>query len=278
MFGQAHCRGISVLLSFKTRLPFDLLPEWKRVARPAARRAAERPARSRACAPRSSTPPTTATTAAPSAPRPASPTTTGSACSTRPMPPQPDGRRASPRERGMRPGRGDDRPRRSRPTSSSVLPAAHRQPTTTTCSLEIMRHPRTVDDVLRLRRARQPDHGLLDPDPPARHWVREREAFTLEEAVRMITFVPATAWGFADRGLVREGFAADLNVFDPATVAPSCRSSRPTCPAAPGAWCRGRSASWPRSSAARCCCGRQAHRRAARAPAARPARPPRRGE
>ena len=37
------------------------------------------------------------------------------------------------------------------------------------------------------------------------HWVRDREAFTLEEAVRMLTFAPATAWGFADRGLVRDG-------------------------------------------------------------------------
>src|SRR5262249_20720069 len=34
------------------------------------------------------------------------------------------------------------------------------------------------------------------------YWVRDREAFTLEEAVRMVTFAPATAWGFADRGLV----------------------------------------------------------------------------
>ena len=28
MIGQSHCRGINVLLSFATRLPFDLLPEW----------------------------------------------------------------------------------------------------------------------------------------------------------------------------------------------------------------------------------------------------------
>src|SRR5262249_15675816 len=51
-------------------------------------------------------------------------------------------------------------------------------------------------------------------------WVRERQAFTLEDAVRMLTLVPATYWGFADRGLVREGFVADLVVFDPDRIAP----------------------------------------------------------
>jgi N-acyl-D-aspartate/D-glutamate deacylase len=52
------------------------------------------------------------------------------------------------------------------------------------------------------------------------YWMRERGAFTLEEAVKMITLTPAVAWGFADRGLVRQGAIADLNVFDPATIAP----------------------------------------------------------
>jgi N-acyl-D-aspartate/D-glutamate deacylase len=37
----------------------------------------------------------------------------------------------------------------------------------------------------------------------------------------MLSFAPALAWGFHDRGLVREGLQADLNVIDPATVAPS---------------------------------------------------------
>ncbi len=36
----------------------------------------------------------------------------------------------------------------------------------------------------------------------------------------MLSFEPASAWGFADRGLLREGYAADLLVFDPARVGP----------------------------------------------------------
>lgn len=51
-------------------------------------------------------------------------------------------------------------------------------------------------------------------------WVRDRQKFTLEEAVRMLTLVPARVWGIPERGLVREGMIADLNVFDPATIAP----------------------------------------------------------
>ncbi|MHB1931282.1 MAG: N-acyl-D-amino-acid deacylase family protein [Acidimicrobiales bacterium] len=51
-------------------------------------------------------------------------------------------------------------------------------------------------------------------------WVRERGAFSLEEAVRMITLVPALRWRIPDRGLVRAGMVADLNVLDPRVVGP----------------------------------------------------------
>jgi N-acyl-D-aspartate/D-glutamate deacylase len=52
------------------------------------------------------------------------------------------------------------------------------------------------------------------------HLVRDRGEFSFEEAIRMMTLAPARAWGFHDRGMVREGLVADLNVIDPATVAP----------------------------------------------------------
>jgi N-acyl-D-aspartate/D-glutamate deacylase len=53
------------------------------------------------------------------------------------------------------------------------------------------------------------------------HWVRERQEFTLEEAVRLLSAKPAVAWGFRDRGLIEEGRIADINVFDPDTVGPA---------------------------------------------------------
>jgi N-acyl-D-aspartate/D-glutamate deacylase len=52
------------------------------------------------------------------------------------------------------------------------------------------------------------------------YWVRERQAFTIEEAVQMITSRPAAAWRLNDRGRLAPGFAADITVFDPATVGP----------------------------------------------------------
>jgi hypothetical protein len=56
------------------------------------------------------------------------------------------------------------------------------------------------------------------------YWVRARQAFTLEAAVRKLTFDNASAWDLNDRGLVRAGYAADLVVFDEARVRPAMPS------------------------------------------------------
>jgi N-acyl-D-amino-acid deacylase len=51
------------------------------------------------------------------------------------------------------------------------------------------------------------------------HYVRERRVVSLEEAVRKMTSFPAARLGLQDRGLLKAGLAADLTVFDAATVA-----------------------------------------------------------
>ena len=53
------------------------------------------------------------------------------------------------------------------------------------------------------------------------HWVRETQEITLERAVQMVTNVPATKWGFTDRGQLKTGYAADLTIFDPYTIGPN---------------------------------------------------------
>src|SRR5262249_45597411 len=50
-------------------------------------------------------------------------------------------------------------------------------------------------------------------------YVRERDLVSLEEAVRKMTSLPAQRFGLAGRGLVREGFRADVVLFDSDEVA-----------------------------------------------------------
>ena len=97
------------------------------------------------------------------------------------------------------------------------------QPLTNThepSTLEMMRHPRSVitfsdsgAHVSQIMDSSLQTHLLS-------HWVREKEALTLEDAVRQLSFVPASHWKLAGRGLLREGWNADVVIFDPQTVEP----------------------------------------------------------
>ena len=86
-----------------------------------------------------------------------------------------------------------------------------------------------VERFLRLPWASVCTDGLLGGRPHPRaygtyprilgRYVRERRTIGLEEAVRKMTSQAAAAFGFEGVGLVREGYRANLVVFDPATVA-----------------------------------------------------------
>jgi N-acyl-D-aspartate/D-glutamate deacylase len=57
-------------------------------------------------------------------------------------------------------------------------------------------------------------------------WVRERKVLSLEEAVRRMTSDPADFFGIRDRGRLKAGQAADIAIFDPATVGSVGRPER----------------------------------------------------
>jgi N-acyl-D-aspartate/D-glutamate deacylase len=61
------------------------------------------------------------------------------------------------------------------------------------------------------------------------HWVRETQAFTLEEGVRRLTSDPAKKYRIPDRGEIRLGAFADLLLFDPKTVGVSTLRTRVSC-------------------------------------------------
>ncbi len=58
-------------------------------------------------------------------------------------------------------------------------------------------------------------------------YVREEKVLTLEEAIRRMTSLPAQKFQLHDRGLLREGYAADVVIFDPQTVTDAATFQKP---------------------------------------------------
>ena len=50
------------------------------------------------------------------------------------------------------------------------------------------------------------------------HYVRERGVVSFEEAIRKMTSMPAALYGLKGKGMIREGYDADLCLLDPDTI------------------------------------------------------------
>jgi N-acyl-D-aspartate/D-glutamate deacylase len=218
MFCQTHTRGISHVLSFKGRLQFDDLPEWKELrAMPIEeqRKAFSDPARRKRLVEATKTGKYRTGGGEPRAPAYETMQVVRSTVSPNPT----VGELA--KERGVDPvelmmdlALESDFNQLFMQYDVSTVPKSDKE------ALETLKHPRTV-----MTFSDSGAHVSLIMDSSIHthllaYWVREKKAFSLEEGVKMITLTPAVAWGFKDRGIVRQGAIADLNVFDPATIAP----------------------------------------------------------
>jgi N-acyl-D-aspartate/D-glutamate deacylase len=215
--GQTHCRGVSVVLSFLTQLPFDQLPAWKEIrALPIEGQIAKL----------------------------RDPATRAMLVDAANRADFRDGVGTEPRRPNYEILEIMDGPTGPYRKLGEIAAARGTDPVDTMIELALERdldlffqQPLTVQDpsdLLTLMRA--PNTAMTFSDSGAHvsqicdssihthflgHWVRERQDFTLEEAVRQITAVPAEFWGFEGRGVIAEGNVADLNVFDADTVGPA---------------------------------------------------------
>jgi N-acyl-D-aspartate/D-glutamate deacylase len=218
MFGQTHTRGISHLLSFRGRLQFDDFPEWAQV------RALPIEAQQKAFSD-----PETRKRLAEATKRGGYRTGGGE-----PRAPQYNNMYVLKDPVGNNPTVAELAAKRGADPVEVMMDLALESnfnqlfmqfdeatvPKSDAEALATLKHPRTV-----MTFSDSGAHVSLIMDSSIHthllaHWMRDKGAFSLEEAVKMITLTPAVAWGFVDRGLVRQGCIADLNVIDPETIAP----------------------------------------------------------
>ncbi len=222
MFGQGTTRSINAIFSLKSYLPFDVLPAWrpiralpfaeqkKRLADPAVRR--ELVAAEARMKPRDNT------------------FQGGGAATTDPRKPDYTNLFA------MKGVDWDD------PTIDQLAKARGQHPVEVMIDLSladenqvyvqplvnetpddvlgILKHPRTLATFSDSGAHVCQEMGSSLQTHFLSYWVRKRGAFTMEEAVKKLTHDNAMAWEMNDRGLLREGYQADIVLFDEAGIRP----------------------------------------------------------
>jgi N-acyl-D-amino-acid deacylase len=226
MWGQSTTRSINAIFSLKSYLPFDVLPAWRELRRlpldEQKRRLADPAARGRLVADETHMKPRDNVFQG------------GGAATTDPRKPDYDNLFAMQGvewndptvaqlagQRGQHPVEvmidlvleNDDQ--------VFVQPLVNEDPEHV---LGLLRHPRTLATFSDSGAHVCQEMGSSLQTHLLSYWVRARRAFTLEAAVRKLTFDNASAWDLNDRGLVRAGYAADLVLFDEARVRPAMPS------------------------------------------------------
>lgn len=218
MFGQTHTRGVSHMLSFKGRLQFDDIPEWAQIrSLPLAeqRKAFSDPEHRKRLIDATRNGVYRTGGGEPRKPTYDKMYVVYSAVSPNPTVADLAAKRGQdPVEVMMDLALETDFNQLFMQFDETTVPKSDEE------ALATLRHPRTV-----MTFSDSGAHVSLIMDSSIHthllaYWVRERQAFTLEQGVKMITLTPAMAWGFTDRGLLRPGCLADVNVFDADTLAP----------------------------------------------------------
>ncbi len=223
MWGQATTRSINAIFSLKSYLPFDVLPEWRRLRQlPLAeqkRRLADPATRRQLIAEAERMKPRDNVLQG------------GGAATTDPRKPDYANLYA------MRGVDWDD------PTVAELAAQRGQHPVETMLDLVLanedqvfvqplvnedpdhvlgmLKHPRTLATFSDSGAHVCQEMGSSLQTHMLSYWVRGKRAFTLEEAVRKLTFDNASAWELHDRGLIRAGYKADLVLFDEARVKPA---------------------------------------------------------
>ena len=216
MWGLTHCRGIASAQSFLTRLAFDDLPEWREVRQQPhdAQRALLRDPDVRARLVHAAHHSDYGTAFGPEARKP---DFDHLRVLRSPYPPNPTV--------------ADEAARRGLDPVEAMIDIALEGDLDVFFMQELV----VQDDEPLLRLLRHPRTAMGFSDSGAHvsqvfdasiyshllgYWVRERGEVPLEAAVEMITSRPAAMWRLHDRGRLAPEFAADITVFDPATVGP----------------------------------------------------------